>query len=101
VPRVSNDERPSRDELVLTLWLVGRSFPAISRDPRVQLSIHGVEKAVRRALAATPPADHLLEQLMADAYAGSTRGDVRAKEQLRRLQGLIDGGACTRGRRSA
>jgi hypothetical protein len=93
MPRVSNDERPDRDDLALTLFLTGRSYRDIGRDSRVQLSCRGVELAVRRRLAAAPPAKHLLETLLADAYQGSTRGDARAKEQLRRVQRLIWDGA--------
>ncbi|EFG73701.1 hypothetical protein HMPREF0591_6388 [Mycobacterium parascrofulaceum ATCC BAA-614] len=92
MPRVSNDARPDRDDLVVTSYLTGRSFRAIGRDPRFQLSDRGARLAVRRGLVTSPPPKHLLERLMADAYQGSVRGDVRAKEQLRRLQRLIDGG---------
>jgi hypothetical protein len=89
VPRVGKQERRARDALALSLFLAGESYRDIGRHPDVGLSCRGTELAVRRRLADQGVDKEDVEELFATAYIRAQRGDVRAKEQVRRLMALL------------
>jgi hypothetical protein len=109
VPRVSAEERAKRDSLVARLLLAGHSYREIGRNPRVRLSVRGVQLAVKRALKVDSDFKLLseyarevnilrCESLLRIAFPRALAGDLRAWEACRRLLaqeaklfGLYDG----------
>jgi hypothetical protein len=97
MPRVNREERVARDAVVLRLFLQGASLREIGRHPRVNLSKHGVERAVERQLALDGPHRRVLavsaqsvyvqrmEMLLRSSMPKALAGDLRAVEACRKV----------------
>jgi hypothetical protein len=95
MPRLSGEERATRDLLVLRMHLAGMVYRDIGS--RVGLSVGGVHKVIRRQLRQSAYrrddlADDAVEQylsrmevLLAANWPKAIKGDARSTEQCRRM----------------
>lgn len=95
--KVNAVQREARDQLVFQLFLGGHTYRAIARHAQVQLSVRGVELAIKRQLTlrqrslvnndthADAVQIERFESLYRVAYGKAMNGDMRAQEQCRRL----------------